>query len=651
MANALRVLSMDAIQKAKSGHPGMPLGMADVATVLFQKFLKFDPQQPDWPDRDRFVLSAGHGSMLLYSLLHLSGYEDITLDDIKQFRQLGSKTAGHPEYGLLAGIETTTGPLGQGIATACGMATSEKHLAAKFGKDIVDHFTYVIAGDGCLMEGVSYEAISLAGHLGLNKLIVFWDDNGISIDGNTDLTTSEDMKKRFEANQWSYQEINGHDYAQIADAIKIAQQSDKPSLIACNTVIGYGSPSKAGTAKCHGAPLGEDEIIKTKSVLGCDFKEFEIPNVVYKMWETASTYGKDQAKQWMSNLDERDSLTREEFWRTQKGEPLPKLEKELAAFKLKLQEVKPNWASRKASQEVLEVINDTTPETIGGSADLTGSNLTKTQETLVLNAKDPSGRYIHYGVREHAMAAYMNGIALHKGLIPYGGTFMCFSDYMRGAIRLSALSKQRVIYVLTHDSIGLGEDGPTHQPVEHLASLRAMPGLNVFRPSDAVETLECWQIALSTKDTPSILALSRQGLAFNRVTYKENNLSILGAYEVVASQAKFKATLYASGSEVAIAMTARALLEHKGIGVRVVSVPCMELFFAQPQGYRDSILQNDSLKIAIEAGVEMGWHRFIGDDGVFIGMDSFGESAPIDQLYEHFKITPEAIVQQVLGTL
>ncbi len=650
MANAIRALAMDAVQQANSGHPGMPMGMADVATVLFSKFLKFDPMKPDWPDRDRFVLSAGHGSTLLYSLLHLTGYKDMTLEQIKNFRQLGSITAGHPEVGHATGVETTTGPLGQGLATAVGMALAERLQAARF-KDIVDHYTYVIAGDGCLMEGISHEAISFAGHLGLAKLIVLWDDNSISIDGATDLSVSDDQKKRFEAAGWHVLEIDGHDASQIEKALELARASNQPSLIACRTTIGFGAPNKQGTASAHGAPLGNDEIALARKELNWPHKPFEIPVKTLDCWRTVGTKGARHSAEWENTFSNLSQEQRIAFETGQNGELPSDLDDIIAGYKEQLTEEAPGWATRKSSQEALKVINDHVPETIGGSADLTGSNLTQTPEMLPVTAEDFSGRYIYYGVREFGMAAIMNGIALHKGFIPYGGTFLVFTDYARPAIRLSALMEQRVIYVMTHDSIGLGEDGPTHQPVEHLAALRAIPNLNVYRPADAVETVECWQMALKTKSAPSILSLSRQGLPLVRASHTAENLCSYGAYELSPANLDPKITILATGSEVSLALEAQKKLEVDGIGTRVVSMPSWELFDAQDTPYKTNILGPGTIKIAIEAGCSMGWAKYTGLDGGFVGIDTFGASAPAGDLYKHFGITADAVVEMAKNKL
>jgi len=644
MANSLRVLAMDAVQAANSGHPGMPMGMADVATVLFTKVLKYDPDWPDWPDRDRFVLSAGHGSMLLYALLHLTGYPDIGIDDIRNFRQLASPCAGHPEYGLAAGIETTTGPLGQGLANGVGMALAERLLAARFGADLVDHYTYVLAGDGCLMEGISQEAISLAGHLRLARLIVLFDDNHISIDGPTDLATSDDQIARFAASGWDSWRIDGHDPEQIAAALAEARASDRPSLIACRTTIGFGAPHKQGTAATHGAPLGEDEVVAARESLGWPYPPFEVPDPVLAAWRAAGRRSKAEAEAWRRRHQALAPETRTAFDRQIAGEVPPEVDAAIAGLKRRLIAEPPKVATRKASQMALEAINPVLPETIGGSADLTGSNNTRTAGMAAITRDDFSGRFIHYGVREHAMAAVMNGIALHRGFIPYSGTFLVFSDYCRPAIRLSALMRQRVIYVMTHDSIGLGEDGPTHQPVEHLASLRAIPNLNVFRPADAIETAECWQLALTSATRPSVIALSRQGTPAVRREPDDENRCARGAYELRPASGTACVTLLATGTEVALALAAREQLEADGVPTRVVSMPCLELFEEQDADWRDAMLGKDTLRIAIEAGVRQGWDRYIGEAGIFIGMSSFGASAPAGDLYRHFGITADAVI-------
>ena len=639
MANAIRVLSMDAVEKANSGHPGMPLGIADVATVLFRDFLKFNPKKPKWIDRDRFVLSAGHGSILLYSLLYLTGYEDISLEDIKNFRQFNSKTAGHPEYGHIAGVETTTGPLGQGLANAVGMALAEKMNSARLGKKYCNHFTYVIVGDGCLMEGISQEAISLAGHWKLNKLIVLFDDNGISIDGPTSLSFSDDNIKRFQASNWNTISIDGHNEAEIKLAITQAQKSDKPTLIACKTTIAYGSPNKSGKSSSHGSPLGADEIIATKEKLGWKYPSFEIPENILQSWRESGTRCNDIYENWQANNSGKSY--EESNWQTKLDE-----------FKQILAQKKPNEATRKSSQEVLEILNPLIPQLIGGSADLSPSNNTKTKTLETINADSFAGRYIHYGIREHAMAAIMNGLALHGDFIPYGGTFLVFSDYCRPAIRLSALMGLQVIFIMTHDSIGVGEDGPTHQPVEHIASLRAIPNLNVFRPCDATETAECWEIALKTKNTPSLFCLSRQNLPALRTEYRKENLSALGGY-IIRSETDYirhdaQVAIIATGSEVSIAVEAQKLLAMKNISSKVVSMPCMEIFEKQPKSYCDEVLGENTIKVAVEAALQMGWEKYLGKEGIFIGMNGFGASAPASELYKNFGITAQNIVDKVI---
>lgn len=651
MADAIRVLAMDAVQQAKSGHPGMPMGMADVATVLFTKFLKFDPTEPGWPDRDRFVLSAGHGSMLLYACLHLLGYEDISIDEIKNFRQLGSKTAGHPEYGHAAGIETTTGPLGQGISTAVGMALAERLMNAEFGDDAVDHKTYVIASDGDLMEGISHEAISFAGHLRLSKLVVLFDDNGISIDGPLDMAESGDQLRRFEAAGWAVNSVDGHDAEQIAAAIEAASGSDKPTMIACKTTIGYGSPNKQGTSSTHGAPLGEEEVAATRAALDWPHAPFEVPTDVRDGWRMAGLRGCKAHQAWRDRMAALESGPRSEFERRMSGDLPSALSSAITALKQELAKEQPAAATRVASQRALDAINQVVPETIGGSADLTGSNNTKSKDMTVVSPGDFSGRFIHYGVREHGMAAAMNGMALHGGVIPYSGTFLVFSDYCRPAIRLAALMGLRVIHVMTHDSIGLGEDGPTHQPVEHVAALRAIPNLNVFRPADVTETAECWQLALEAATTPSVMALTRQSLPSVRPDYSEDNLCARGAYVVAAADGDARVSLFASGSEVEIAMAAKTTLDAAGHPARVVSVPCMELFAHQAEAYREDVIGEAPVKIGIEAAIRMSWDPIIGSDGIFVGMNSFGASAPYKDLYNHFGITAEAVVAAAVERL
>ncbi len=641
MANAIRALSMDAVERAKSGHPGMPMGMADAASVLFADFLKFDAADPDWPDRDRFVLSAGHGSMLIYSLLYLAGYPGMGIEDLKNFRQLGAKTAGHPEYGHAPGIETTTGPLGQGVANAVGMAIAEAHLSARFGADLVDHKTYVIAGDGCLMEGISQEAISLAGHLRLKKLIVLWDDNSITIDGKIGLADSTDQLKRFEASGWSTARIDGHDRKAVSAALAAAQSADRPTLIAVKTIIGKGAPSKQGTSSTHGSPLGADEVAAARKALDWPHPPFEIPDDVFAAWREVGARGRSSREGWMRRLSA--SPQNETFNAALKGDASARVDAALADYKKKLAAEPPKVATRKASEMALEVINSVVEETIGGSADLTGSNNTKTKALEPLTAQNYAGRYIYYGVREHAMAAAMNGMALHKGVIPYGGTFMVFTDYCRPSIRLSALMGLRVIYVMTHDSIGLGEDGPTHQPVEHLAALRAMPNLLVLRPADAIETAECWSIALAQKGTPTILALTRQNLTPARLAHSDENLAAKGAY-ILADAPDPHVVLIATGSEVEIALDAQKKLACDKLRARVVSAPSFELFAAQSEKYRKSVL-GKAPRIGIEAGVRQGWNLFLRKKDAFIGMSGFGASAPAPDLYEHFGITADAAVE------
>lgn len=644
MANAIRALAMDAVEKANSGHPGMPMGMADVATVLFSKFLKFDPSTPRWPDRDRFVLSAGHGSMLLYALLYLTGYEDMTLEEIKNFRQLGSRTAGHPEYGDAEGIETTTGPLGQGLGNGVGMAIAEKMLKAQFGTDLVDHKTYVIAGDGCLMEGISHEAISLAGHLKLNNLVVLFDDNHISIDGPTDLAVSDNQLERFKASDWEVMAINGHNFDEIEKALNKAQQATKPVLIACKTQIAKGAPHKAGTAAAHGAPLGAEEIQATRKNIHWEAPPFVIPEQILSTWRNVGMGGRQIRKAWENRLSQHPQ--KGEFERRMRGELPSKWYTSLDGLLKKFVAEKTSVASRQSSQMVLDALSPSIPELVGGSADLTGSNNTKARDMAALQPGDYKGKYIHYGVREHGMGAAMNGIALHGGLIPYGGTFLTFSDYCRPAIRLSALMGIRVIYVMTHDSIGLGEDGPTHQPIEHLAALRAIPHLQVFRPADAVEVAECWSLALSSTHNPSLLALTRQKLPLLREDISEN-LSAKGAYVLKEAKGKREVTLLATGSEVEIAVKAQKILEARGIPTAVISMPCWELFEKQDLAYTERVLDKNTFRVAIEAASPMGWDKYIGERGRMIGMERFGASAPYETLYEKFGFTPEHIVEMV----
>ena len=643
MANAIRALAMDAVETAKSGHPGMPMGMADVATVLFTRFMKFDAAAPGWADRDRFILSAGHGSMLIYALNYLLGYEGMTRDELMDFRQLGSKTAGHPEWGHAPGVETTTGPLGQGLANAVGMAIAEAHLAARFGEDLVDHNTYVIAGDGCLMEGVSQEAISLAGHLKLRKLIVLWDDNEISIDGPVSLSDSTDQLKRFEASGWATTRIDGHDSDAIASAIEAARKHDRPTLIACRTIIGKGAPTKAGKASSHGAPLGEEEIAGAREALDWPHAPFDVPEDVMSAWRVAGRRGEHARADWNARVAA--SPKKSEFGSAMAGGDIDKLDAAINAHKSALTEDPKKIATRKASELALTIVNDVLKESIGGSADLSGSNNTRTKSLDVLSAENYGGRYIHYGIREHGMAAAMNGMALHGGVIPYGGTFLVFTDYCRPAIRLSALMGLRVVYVMTHDSIGLGEDGPTHQPVEHLAALRAIPNLDVYRPCDSIETAECWSLALKASATPSVIALSRQGLELVRTTHTEENLSANGAY-VIADAPDPQAVVIASGSEIGLALKAQSSLACDGVRVRVVSAPCFEAFERQPEAYQKEVL-GKAPRIGVEAAIRQGWETFLRRKDVFIGMESFGASAPASDLYPHFGITAEAIVSAV----
>ena len=645
MANAIRFLAADAVEKANCGHPGMPMGAADFTTVLYSKFLKIDPQKPDWPDRDRVILSAGHGSMLLYAVNHLVGFSDMTIEEIKNFRQLGSKTPGHPEYGHTLGVETTTGPLGQGISTAVGMAIAEKIQNAKYGDAIVDHKTYVIASDGDLMEGISQEAISLAGHLKLSKLIVLFDDNNISIDGAIDLSDSTDQLMRFEASGWNVNRVDGHNHDDIEKAIQEAIESNKPSLIACKTKIGFGSPSKEGKSSSHGAPLGAEDIAQMRKNLNWDYDEFEIPSDIKDAWRLVGLKNSSKRQEWEERLlDNKDKEI--EFLKDIDGQISEELDKEINEIKKVFSKENPGWATRKSSQEVLETINKVLPNTIGGSADLTGSNNTKTKNINIIDSNNFAGRFIHYGIREHGMAAAMNGIALHKGLIPYSGTFLVFSDYCRPSIRLAALMDIKVIHVMTHDSIGLGEDGPTHQPVEHLPSLRAIPNLNVFRPADTTETAECWSLAIKSKG-PSIIALSRQGCPHLRNTYEEKNKSSLGAYELKSSDGETQVNLIATGSEVSLALEVYEELKNDGINSRVVSAPSFELLNKQDNDYIDKTLGQSGLRVGIEASTGLGWHNYLGDQGLFIGMNSFGASAPADQLYKNFGIDKENIINKI----
>jgi transketolase len=647
MADTIRALAMDAVEAANSGHPGMPMGMADVATVLWSRFLKFDPADPAWSDRDRFVLSAGHGSMLLYALLHLTGYADMTMAELKRFRQLGSRTAGHPERGHAAGIEVTTGPLGQGLGNAVGMALAERILAERFGQSIVDHYTYVIAGDGCLMEGISHEAITLASHLRLGKLIALWDDNHISIDGGTELARSNDELDRFAASGWHAERIDGHDTDAIAAAIERARKSERPSLIACRTTIAFGAPTKAGSAAAHGAALGKDEIAGARERLGWTAPPFVVPADMAEAWHKVGERGHAPHREWQARLAKLDNATRGEFERRMKGDLSQATRDALAAIKSKFASDAPKTATRQSSGFVLDALTPTCPELIGGSADLTGSNNTKAKSQTLIKPGEFAGSYIHYGIREHGMAAAMNGMAAHGGIIPYGGTFLVFSDYARPSIRLAAIMGLRVIHVMTHDSIGLGEDGPTHEPIEHLAALRAIPKLQVFRPADAVETAECWELALASQDKPSVLALTRQSVPALRRDAGENRCA-RGGYVLAEADGTRKVTLLATGSEVALAMAARDQLKAQGIAAAVVSLPCWELFDAQDEAYRNRVLGSVP-RVAVEAAAPMGWERYIGMGGRFIGMRGFGASAPADALYKYFGITVAAIVEAALA--
>ncbi|WP_332770980.1 transketolase [Phenylobacterium sp.] len=640
MADAIRVLSMDAVHKAKSGHQGMPMGMADVATVLWTKFLKYDAAKPDWADRDRFVLSAGHGSMLIYSLLHLTGFKAVTMDQIRDFRQWGSNTAGHPEYGHTPGVETTTGPLGQGLATAVGMAMAERHLNSRFGDEVVDHRTWVIAGDGCLMEGVSHEAASIAGRFKLAKLTVLFDDNNTTIDGEATISETGDQLARFKAYGWAVKEVDGHHFGKIAAAMKWATRQNRPTLIACKTKISKGAGRKEGDPHSHGYTLFDDEIADARLAMGWTHAPFVVPDEVLKPWRSAGKKGGKARKHWQAKLDK--SPLKSEFERAMRGDLPAGAVAELDAYMAEAAASKPAAATRQHSGSALERLVPHIPEMVGGSADLTGSNNTYVKGTKAFDLPDYSGRYVHYGVREHGMAAAMNGMALHGGVIPFSGTFLVFSDYSRPAIRLGALMGTRVIHVMTHDSIGVGEDGPTHQPVEHVGSLRMIPNLNVYRPADAVEAAECWKLALSTKTTPSVMALSRQKVPAVRSSATEN-LSAKGAYELSPASGPAQVTIFASGTEVSVAVGAQKALEAEGIATRVVSTPCWELFFAQPAAYRKSVIGDAKVRVAVEAQVGFGWERFIGEDGVFVGMTGFGASAPAEVLYKQFGITGEAV--------
>ena len=641
MANAIRALSMDAVEKAKSGHPGLPMGAADIATVLFTKVMKYDMADTLWPDRDRFVLSAGHGSMLLYALLYLTGEKSMTIDQIRNFRQLGSLTPGHPEVHHTPGVETTTGPLGQGISTAVGMALAERMLNAEFG-DLVDHHTYVLASDGDLMEGISQEAISIAGHLKLARMIVLHDDNDISIDGPLSVADSVDQMKRFEACGWFAQRVGGHDQDAIFAALERAKASDKPSYISCKTTIGYGAPTRAGTAKSHGEPLGEAEVAGARKALGWTSEPFVIPQPILDAWRAAGSRGAGAHAAWTKTLEANPQ--RGEFQRRLAGDLPAAFGEAVLAYKRAAAEDASEIATRKASEAVIAAIAPALPELVTGSADLTGSNNTKVAATPAIAPGQFAGRFVHWGIREHGMAAAINGMSLHGGLIPSGATFLVFADYMRPALRLAALMRTRHIEVLTHDSIGLGEDGPTHQPVETLAGLRAFPNLLVFRPADRTETAECWQLAIEAKGSPSVLALTRQNLPQARKSFTTENLSARGAYELTPAAGSPKVTIFATGSEISIAMEAQAALAAKGVPARIVSVPCMDLFLAQDDAYRASVIGDAPVRIAVEAGVRQGWDQLIGSDGIFIGMKSFGESGPYKKVYEHFGITAQAVV-------
>ena len=645
LSNAIRFLSIDAVQKANSGHPGMPMGMADVATVLYKYYLRFNPKNPSWINRDRFILSAGHGSMLLYSILFLTGYKKIKLQDIQNFRQLNSICAGHPEYEKNSGIETTTGPLGQGLANSVGMALAQEILSKKLGKDIINNKTYVIASDGDLMEGISHEAMSLAGHLNLKNLIVFFDNNKISIDGSTSLSVSDNYKKRFESYGWSFQEINGHNYKQIFNAIKKANKSKKPTLISCKTIIGFGSPNKSGKSSSHGAPLGDDEIKLVRRKLKWKHQPFDIPEKLLEDWREIGNKGEKIEEQWKKILDKKNSKIKEEYERLIKGELPLNLDKILADEKLKFSQSKPKMATRQCSSNIIEIISDALPELIGGSADLSGSNNTKTGKSKVINSKNFFGNYIHYGVREHAMAGVMNGIALYGGLIPFGGTFLIFSDYLKPSLRLSALMKLRVIYIFSHDSIGLGEDGPTHQPIEQLEHLRAIPNLNVFRPADINETLECWEIALKSKGNPSAIALSRQKLPYVCENSSGENMCSKGGYVLKKTSDQPQVSLIASGSEVEIALEAQKKLKDDNIESQVISVPSYDIFQGQSDSYKNEILGSNTLKISIEASTQSGWKNIVGKNGITFGLSTYGKSAPYKDIYKLFNLTSDEIVK------
>ena len=647
LSNAIRFLSIDAVQKANSGHPGMPMGMADVATILFKYYLRFNPKNPSWINRDRFILSAGHGSMLLYSLLYLTGYKKIQLEDIKNFRQINSICAGHPEYEFDSGIETTTGPLGQGLGNSVGMAIAQEIHQKRLGSNIINNKTYVIASDGDLMEGISHEAMSLAGHLNLKNLIVLFDNNKISIDGPTSLSVSDNYKKRFEGYGWSFQEINGHNYKQISKAIEKANKSKKPTIISCKTIIGFGSPNKSGKASSHGAPLGEDEINLVRKKLGWKSKPFEIPDNILNAWREIGLKGDELEKKWKTNLENKSAKIKNEFERLIKGDLSLNFDKVIGDEKLKFFQTRPKMATRQCSSSVISAITDVLPELVGGSADLSGSNNTKTENSIVINAKNFSGNYIHYGVREHAMGAAMNGLALYGGLIPFGGTFLIFSDYLKPSLRLSAIMNLRVIYIFSHDSIGLGEDGPTHQPIEHLESLRSVPNLNVFRPADINETIECWEIALKSKTNPSAIALSRQKLPYVSEHKSGENKCSRGAYVLKGDMNKAKVSLIASGSEVEIALEAYEKLNNENIDTKVISVPCYDIFNKQKEDYKKEILGENTFKISIEASTESGWKKVVGKDGVTLGMSTYGKSGPYKEVYKLFNLTSDEVVKIV----
>ena len=652
LANAIRFLSVDAVQKANSGHPGLPMGMADVATVLFKYYLRFNPKNPDWINRDRFVLSAGHGSMLLYSLLYLTGYKSISIKDIQNFRQLKSICAGHPEYKKKSGIETTTGPLGQGLSNAIGMAIAEEVMKKRFGSNLINHRTYVIASDGDFMEGISHEAMSLAGHLKLKNLVVFFDNNKVSIDGSTKLAVSDNYKKRFESYGWNFQEVNGHNEKQISKAIKKTLKSKKPSLISCKTIIGYGSPNKSGKASSHGAALGDEEVALVRKKLKWKYKPFEIPKEILSEWRKIGKRGDLQEKKWNVVYNKKSKKVKDEFSRVINGKLPKNLDKIIDEEKRKFFDLKPNVASRQSSASVLEAITKNLPELVGGSADLSGSNNTKTKYSTIIKPSNFKGNYIHYGVREHAMAGIMNGMALHGGILPYGGTFLIFLDYCKPALRLSAFMGLRVIYIFSHDSIGLGEDGPTHQPIEHLTHLRAIPNLNVFRPADTIETLECWETALKSSTNPSVIALSRQKIPFVTETLTNKNMSSLGGYELKKTNSNPEITLIASGSEVQIAIDALNKLKEANINSKVVSMPCQELFDKQSKEYREKVIEKNSKKISIEASSIFGWEKYVGSEGSSLGMKSFGKSAPYKTIYEDFNLTSNNVVtiaKKILG--